>query len=447
MFKSSFFYLLLACLVISLPAAQCSRAFAEDEEAKTEADKEKDDKADEKKSDAKEAEKKKEDKKKELKLDGVLEAEQMTEIILRPEVWSSLKVEEAVAHGTRVKKDDQLLKLETKDIDRKIEDTRRSQYEAKLALTLAEQELEFARETFPLDRKSTTRAKEIAQQDLKYFLEVTLPESKESAERSLQTAAHRLEYVQEELDQLEKMYKEDDLTEETEEIILKRSKRDVEDSEYFLDRAKIRTEKSLNVDLPRQEEQLKLTTEKQLLETEKTLASQEINMQRKQHDFEQQQITFNRSEEQLQELLRDRNLMQVKAPAGGIVYYGQNTRGQWSQVATFEKALRPGGAVTANQVIMTIVDPSEMFLRVSVEEKNLQQVAEGTKGTVTPTAFPDLKIPAEVVEVSLVPISPGKFDCKVKLNMQDRPDRLLPGMGCEFVIELPKDSETDGKDE
>lgn len=388
-------------------------------------------------SDEKKEEKKPE--KNELKLSGVLEAESLHEIILRPEVWSSFKVEEAVDHGTRVKADEVLIQVETKDIDRKIEDTRRDLYKSKLSLQLAEQELEFAKKTSPIDRELAERSLENAKQDLKYFLEVTLPYLKDSAERSLKRTEYNLEYNQEELTQLEKMYKADELTEETEEIILKRTRRSVEDSEYMLERAEERTQRTLEVELPRQEAQQKASTEKTILETEKSLASQEINMRRKQHDLEQQHISFDREEEALDKLLKDRNMMTIKSPADGIVYYGQHTRGKWASVATIEKQLRKGGSVTPNAVMLTVVDPSKVFVRIDVAEKNLKDLPVGTKGIVTPTAFPDLKLDAEVSEVSLVPISDGKFDGKVTLKVKQLPERLVPGMGCEFLVELPKE--------
>ncbi|MBD3673830.1 MAG: efflux RND transporter periplasmic adaptor subunit [Planctomycetaceae bacterium] len=385
-------------------------------------------------------EEKKKDEKKELKLSGVFVSEDVTEIILRPEAWSSLKVKEAAAHGTKVGPEDVILQLETEDIDRKIEDLRRSQYAAGLSLKLAQEEMEFAEKTFPMDRKIAERTLEHAKEDLEYYLTVTLPNSKESAERSLQNTKYRLEYTQEELDQLQKMYKEDDITEETEEIILLRAKRDVEEMKQFVERAEERTKRTLNVDIPRQKVQTEENTEKTILQAEKDLVSQEINLRRKQHDLDQQQIAFDRTQEQLEELVKDRNLLTVTAPIGGLVYYGQATRGKWSQVATLDKALRPGGSVNPNQVIMSIVNPGPMSLLVDVPEDKLKDLSVGQEGHVVPKAFPDLKIPAKVESISLVPISPGTFDGQVKLMFDQRPERLVPGMAAEFVIEL-KDKE------
>jgi HlyD family secretion protein len=395
-----------------------------------------------KESDAKEDKKQE---KKELKLSGVLEAETVHEIVIRPETWSSFKVDEAVPHGTRVQADEILLQIETKDIDRKIEDSRRDLYKSKLSLQLAEQELKFAKDTFPIERELTESALENAKQDLEYFLEVTLPESKESAKRSLQRSQYSLEYNQEELTQLEKMYRQDDLTEETEEIILKRTRRSVEESQYSLERAEERTKRMLEIELPRREQQQKASTQKTILETEKALASQDINLRRRQHDFEQQLIGLEREEENLEKLLKDRNMMTIKSPAAGIVYYGQHTRGKWTAISTLDKQLRKGGSVTPNAVMMSVVDPGAMFVRVDISESELKDVSPGTKGVVTPKAFPDLKLKAEVTEVSLVPIADGKFDGKVMLRVDQLPERLVPGMGCEFIVPLSQDDEKEKK--
>lgn len=401
---------------------------------------------DESKSDAetKEGEEEKKPEKKELKLTGAFVAEEVTEIILRPETWSSWKVKEAVAHGTQVAAEDVLIEFDRKEIERKIEDSRRSQYAAGLSLKLAEEEMDFAEETYPMERKILERTSEHAKDDLTYYLEVTLPNSIESAKRSLQNTKYSLEYQQEELDQLEKMYKADELTEETEEIILLRARRDVERLKYYVEQAEERTKHTLDVSIPREKVQKVEQTEKTLLENDKNLATQEIDKRRKQHDLEQQQIAYDRAAENLEELVKDQNLMTVKSPTAGIVYYGQDTRGKWTQVATLGKQLRPGGSVSTNQVIMSIVNPESMSLLIDVPEDKLKDLSVGTEGHVTPKAFPDLKIPAKIASISLVPISPGTFDGKVTLTFDKRPERLVPGMAADFIVELKSD---EGKQE
>ncbi len=374
---------------------------------------------------------------KEVKIPGVLESAEMHEIILKPESWSSFKVEQAATHGQTIAKGSPLLKFESKDIDRKVEETQRSLRMAELSLELAKKEFETAQRLLPIDRKTAERSRDIAQQDLEYFENVSFPQSIKSTERSLNSAKYRLEYAQEELKQLEEMYLADDLTEKTEEIILTRARRDVEDAHYFYETAQIRTQRALEVELPRQREQLHTTTAKTLLETEKTLQTIDISAARKEHEFQQQQIAFDKSREEFAKLEQDRALMNIAAPAAGVVYHGQHTRGKWLAVSTLEKQLRPGGAVQPNQVLLTIVNPDTIFLRIDVPEDKLSTVAVGTKGHVVPTAFPDLKIEAEVAEISLAPIAPGTFDGRVTLKLENRPAQLMPGMACQFVVPEP----------
>ena len=70
---------------------------------------------------------------------------------------------------------------------------------------------------------------------------------------SVKSAVEYLEYAKEELRQLEKMYRSKDLTEETEEIILRRTRFQVESSEVQLKEAELRRDVTLKVELPRRE--------------------------------------------------------------------------------------------------------------------------------------------------------------------------------------------------
>ena len=76
-----------------------------------------------------------------VSLDGVFEAEQMTEVILRPEEWSGLVVDKAVPQGTKVAAGDPILWLETDKLTDAIRDTEFALELGKLSLAGAELEL------------------------------------------------------------------------------------------------------------------------------------------------------------------------------------------------------------------------------------------------------------------------------------------------------------------
>ncbi len=172
-------------------------------------------------------------------LDGVFEAGDLHEVILRPDVWSTLKIDKVIEPGTRVKKGDPVLWLETRKIDQEIKDLELQRELGYLSIKQAEAELAALEKSFPLDMEEAERSAQIAQEELDYFLKVREDLQRRSAEESLKSSQYSLEYAQEELDQLEQMYKADDLTEETEEIILKRAKRSVEQGQFYLESGKI----------------------------------------------------------------------------------------------------------------------------------------------------------------------------------------------------------------
>ena len=82
----------------------------------------------------------------------------------------------------------------------------------------------YARTSAALERKQKREALRRAEDDLAYWNDVLRPAQIEEAEYRLDGQRNRLADQKEELAQLEKMYGEDDLTEETEEIVLSRAR-------------------------------------------------------------------------------------------------------------------------------------------------------------------------------------------------------------------------------
>ena len=369
--------------------------------------------------------------KSEATLKGVLEPEQKAEIELKLKAWSSpLKIKKIVAHGTAVKKGDALVELDMEKIDKAIKDARADHEIAQLALRVAEIDLPVLEKSLPLDMAAAERAKLHADEDLKKFLEVNRPQAEAMAEHNVKSAEHFLEYAKEELRQLQKMYRSKDLTEETEEIILKRQRHQVESGEFMLKSAVQRRDQVLKVDLPRQEEALRDGAVKQGLNLEKSRQTLPLSVSQKRLALAKQKTEFDRAEEKLKSMLADRAAMTVKAPADGVVYYGKFGKGQWSATALSVEKLHAGGSLAADEVFLTVVTPQPLVLNTAVEEKDLALFHTGLKGKATLTAFPDLKLPAELVELETVPQTPGSFRAKVAIKLGAGTEAVKPGMAC-----------------
>ena len=371
----------------------------------------------------------------EVALTSALEPEDRAEIVLRPEAWAQLVIEKAPEPGARVKAGDALITFDAAKLEDEIHDAKHALETSSLGLEQARLEHEIAEKTAELDLTAALRSRKQATENLQHYLEVDAPLNERQHRHSLDQSRFSLEYSQEELNQLEKMYKADDMTEETEEIILKRARRDVESSRYYLDVTTARADRALRVELPRQKENMTESTTRTVMASQKTEASAERQSRLRKLGLAKQEVEHKRLAQKLEKLSRDRELAVVKSPRDGIVYLGRFSRGKWVDAPQLAESLRKGGAVQPNQVFLTVADPRVGSLRVEVPEKELQGVEPGAVAIVSPTARPSLKLLARVDRVAPGPTLPGIFEARVVLDRSTEiPAWLLPGMECSVKI-------------
>jgi multidrug efflux pump subunit AcrA (membrane-fusion protein) len=373
-----------------------------------------------------------------LNLKGTFVASEAHEIVLRPEAWAvppaggSLTVLTAVPHGTTVNKGDVLVTLQTDKLDRAIADLEGDQKIAELALKVAREELPVLERSTPIDLAAAERAKLQADEDLKKFLVVDRPQAETAAHKSVKDSEHYLEYAKEELKQLQKMYRNKDLTEETEEIILKRHRHQVESSEFMLKTMVLHRNQVLEIDLPRKEQLLRDTAAKADLALEKARFTLPLTLSQKRLALEKQAYEFQKTQTRLDGLRKDRELMTVRAPAAGIVYHGKYSAGQWN-TATVSPRLQRSGTLTADEVFLTIVSPDPVVIHATVEEKDIHWMKKGMKGKAIPVGFPSKRLPVEVASITPAPQA-GTFAVVCKVDAATVPEGLLPGMACTVKL-------------
>ncbi len=366
----------------------------------------------------------------EVVLQGVIEAENMATVTIEPEAWTQLKVVEAVDHGTRVRQGETLVTLETDQLEEAIEELESAHRLSELSLEQKRVDLRHVTKTLPMEVRSAELSRKQAREDLDYFLKVGRAETEKNVEFHVKRSRNYLEYQKEELLQLEKMYGADDLTEETEEIVLKRQRDSVEMAIFSLERAKISRDQRLAMNLPRREEEARNRAARQDLTWDKAKLTLPMVLEKKRLELAGLEHKLEKTAERLEELRRDRGVMTIVAPADGFVYYGQFVRGNWSGSSVMAKRLSKGGLVPAGEVLMTIVVPRPFVLRATVPEKELGHVNAGARGTATPTAYSEVELPAKIRSLSEVPIGPGSFEALIELEAVDPSPRLLPGMTC-----------------
>ena len=121
----------------------------------------------------------------------------------------------------------------------------------------AEEDMPRLEKTLAMDLTAAERADKEAKEDFDRYNQIDRPMYVKSAEFMAKYYEFMLDYEKDELEQLVKMYEADDLTEETEEIVLKRQKNSVESAEFSLEGAKLNRDELLNVRLPRYDIEIK----------------------------------------------------------------------------------------------------------------------------------------------------------------------------------------------
>jgi len=364
----------------------------------------------------------------EMTLKGIVESEQTSELSLNAKSWTGpFTVKSAAPHGTRVKKGDIVLELDTVKIDQALRDLRLERELADIGVRQLKEELPVLEKFLPLNLAAAERDKRIAEEDFKRYSEIEREQTKKQSEFMLKSQTHYLDYAREELKQLEKMYRDKDLTEETEEIILKRQRNQIEQIEFNIASQKLRQDRELNVDLPRRDRIMQEAVEKQSLAWQKAQSSLRLELEQKRLSLQKLEAELAKSYERYGHLETDRAAMVVQAPSDGFVFHGQADRGQWN-TAMITSRLRPNGALQPNEIFMTIVAPRPVAIRADVEEKDLHAFKELPRGEATPVGFPKLKLPAQLKSVSLIPRAAGSFEARISLDLPDSAADVMPGM-------------------
>ena len=377
---------------------------------------------------------------KKTNLSGMVTSAKATPIAIHLEEWSNLTVLSSVEHGEKVKKGDIILELETDDLEEKIEELAAGLPLAEIEIVVAKAELANLEKTSPIEREKSARSLREAVEDLAYFEEVDRAATKRDAEETARQRANYLSYAEEELRQLKKMYEADDMTEETEEIILQRAQNSVDAAKWELTQAKKRAKETIETSLPRREISLSREVESKRIddaEKEKALADE---LTKKRLELEKKVADLEKAKESLAAHKNDLAAITLTAPHDGIVYYGASQRGKWKTASKIGEKLFPGGSLSMREVVMTIVDPTELQLTLAVPEDKLRDLAVGQTGTATPKWNPDLEMVATVEALSMIPHTDSTFDAIIALEVPGDAT-LFPGMKAEAEIVVYKNAE------
>lgn len=167
-------------------------------------------------------------------------------------------------------------------------------------------------------------------------------------------------------------------------------------------------------------------------ETDIKTSEANVNAERAKHQVELEKL--NQIERQIEKC-------QIKAPIDGQVVYAEMER--WR--SNGDDAIRPGTRVREQQVIIRLPDPKQMQVKARISEARVDRVKAGMPVQIELDALPGLQLHGRVKKVNPYPSNDNWFNSNVKeyatfVEILDPPPALRPGMSAHVAIRVESKS-------
>ncbi|MEQ8838166.1 MAG: HlyD family efflux transporter periplasmic adaptor subunit, partial [Lacipirellulaceae bacterium] len=90
--------------------------------------------------------------------------------------------------------------------------------------------------------------------------------------------------------------------------------------------------------------------------------------------------------------------------------------------------------VSANSVVMTIVQPRPLYVLSSVGEKDYPKLEKGMEAVISPVGDSELEFEGELETIASAPAGSNKFEVELDVDLEEAPDWLLPGLTCKVKL-------------
>jgi multidrug resistance efflux pump len=352
---------------------------------------------------------------------------------LDPKVWKDFTVTQVTPHGFKVAKGDVLVRFDSEAIDKKLEDSRRALEAGTLALAQAGQDFAMLQETTPGKLDAVRRAADIAKEENTYFTQVRRKAAEDNAAQALKRSDQILSNQREELKQLAKMYEADDITENTEEIILVRQQDAVAAAEFAQRMEGLDHKRTLEITLPREAKALADTERDTAIALKKAEADIPRSIELKRLELESLKTANQRAKQDLADLEADRTRFEFKAPADGWFYHGPIENGRWTTGKIVE-TLVPHGHPPAHAAFATFVPGAAKLALVSfLDEATARSLKPELTGAATLPGREDVEIPVKLLKLAATPGPDGTYRADFSVTWPKEP---VPAAGATAQVRL-----------
>lgn len=379
-----------------------------------------------------------------LKIDvevtGEFVADDKDEIRMEPSKYKGdLIITKILSEGTEVKKGDVLMEFDTDKLDEALEEAENEVTDEKVAVKKAEAELEAAKIDAESKQAQLKKELEFLQKEVEASVEKQALELAEK-QKEISDAETALADARVDFQQLSELYEERELHTATENILVDRAKKNLEDQEKEIEDKQKAFAYFKRFELSKAEEEKQLEVQKKLAEIKKEKITLEAAVAEKQAVVDKAQRKLDTANKKVEGLQKDKTELQVVSPRDGILFYktlGDATPG-FSFGGDSNDEMEVGGRVKTHTILLTVATMDNLTVKMQVKENDVQHMKTDLPFTVRPDAFPALQLGGKLTKVDQIASRTDVFSNARRFTVRGKctegAKELKTGMNCRVVV-------------
>jgi HlyD family secretion protein len=314
-----------------------------------------------------------------LSLNGTMVPSKADEVVLWPKAWTGgYRVLEVMPHGAMVERGQVIAVLDAEALEKQVHDAELAMEGAQLNFALDQERAELEERSAHQTLESMRTSLERAERNLVGWREFETQFNVAQAELSTMYGRHGIEDATDELDQLEAMYTADELTDATEEIVLKRSRRNLERSKISQELQQRRRDYEADFSWTVTGQMREEAVEKAARGLHAQEVRTELDAISRNHRLETAGHNLERQEQKLEKLSQDLESMQIRAPRSGMLLHGGIDDYKPGKVAPRHSR---GGQLASRKAVFTVAAPGHFDVHFKAPEDQLAALAGVDTGT------------------------------------------------------------------
>ncbi|HMP89182.1 MAG TPA: efflux RND transporter periplasmic adaptor subunit [Kiritimatiellia bacterium] len=337
-----------------------------------------------------------------------------------------------VPEGSRVSKGDVIAQFATEEMDRRISEAEATLSDRELRVVSARTDLEIQLLDNANGFKLANQAVSDAEMEWKKFLEGDEPKDLRNAELRIATTISKFDRSVKKYAEAKELLKEGFITEDQ----VEEERIAMETAEVDAESARLEMAILKEYDLPLRRNKIDSTLNKARTELEKTTKLNEVHLQNREQALDNAIRMRDRALLELDNLVKEREDFDVRAPIDGVVNYGDPAN-PWRR-----GDIQAGMNWNQGEVLMTIPNMSDMQAIINVPEADVDKISPGQSAMIYVEAMGRRTFSGEVHRVAEV-ANPGGWmstdvkEFRVEITIPNGVG-LRPGFTCDVEITVDR---------